>query len=136
MKTAYAPCVQRRSVKQKRKKKMKNKFKTIDNLTKPELISILKEIEKRLFHISVCLNNSAPLIHDAWTDDFKKQCNYSHEKSVKSAYEAWFYLGAIGASLIGTEAEAIECLNSPLGVQRKFLSHKTKKKKQGNNNRG
>ena len=105
-------------------------FKPLDRLTKSELVSILKECEKRLFNISVTLNgHTVP-------DAFKTEKEL--EKTKKSSYEMWYYLGAIGAirklkgnALSEMSNDAWCCLKSPLATQRKFLSHvKRKEKKQ------
>ena len=98
------------------------KFKSLEQLTKAELVSILKECEKRLFNISVTLNgHTVP-------DAFKTEKEL--EKTKKSSYEMWFYLGAIGAirKLKGKELAEMSndawcSLKSPLATQRKFLSH-------------
>lgn len=96
------------------------KFKSWEQLTKAELVSILKECEKRLFNISVTLNcHTVP-------DAFKTEEEL--EKTKKSSYEMWFYLGAIGAKLKSKELTEMSndawcCLKSPLATQRKFLSH-------------
>ena len=111
------------------------KFKKLDRLSKAELVSILKEIQHRLFSISVNLNNSAPVICDSWPEELKKLYKESHQAAVKSSYETRNYLGAIGAmkgkwtkDKAEGCAESLFCLHTPLSVQRKFLAHTDKKK--------
>ena len=102
------------------------KFKSFEQLTKAELVSILKECEHRLFRISVTLNSAS-------SDFYKKE---EVEETRKSSYEMWYYLGAIGAlrKLKGKELAEMSndawcCLKSPLATQRKFLSHVPRKGK-------
>lgn len=96
------------------------KFKSLEQLTKAELVSILKECEHRLFRISVTLNTAT--VPSGF--DTKEEV----EETRRSSYEMWFYLGAIGAKLKSKELTEMSndawcCLKSPLATQRKFLSH-------------
>ena len=104
------------------------KFKSWEQLTKAELVSILKECEHRLFRISVTLN-TATVPSGFYTKE-------EVEETRKSSYEMWYYLGAIGAirKLKGKELAEMSndawcCLKSPLATQRKFLSHVPRKGK-------
>ena len=100
------------------------KFKSLEQLTKAELVSILKECEHRLFRISVTLNTATG------------SSGFYTKETTKCSYEMWYYLGAIGAirKLKGKELAEMSndawcCLKSPLATQRKFLSHMPRKGK-------
>ena len=117
----------------KERKSMKNlnamrkelaKFKTIDKMTKAELVSVLKEVQWRMFRFSTTLNNATE------PDQFHSVEQLKATK--KSAYETWFYLSAIGAVRQRYHediANGFQCLMSPLSTQRKFLSHTPRKTK-------
>ena len=99
------------------------KFKTIDKMTKAELVSVLKEVQWRMLFFSTTLNNA--------TEPDQFYSAEKLEKTKKSSYETWYYLSAIGAVSPRDHediANGLDCLKSPLATQRKFLSHTPRKK--------
>lgn len=107
----------------------KSKFKTVDDMTKGELVSILKRLEEDLFHIAVHINNSEPVFSEAWSkkeQEVEKEC---HKEAIKKAYDAWFYLTAIILNERDEEhqADAMECLGDrAMKIQRRFLAYSKK----------
>ena len=106
-----------------KKNSERGKFKSIEDMSREELVSVIKTLDRTLFRCAVAIN----------TECFRTD---NVEKLIKEAYQSWFYLDAIGAGRVNTSADGFCCLNNPMAVQRKFLSFAKSKHSNRNNEKG
>ena len=92
-----------------------SKFKFMGIMDRNEVDAVLDHLEHVLFKAAVTINTQC--VKDAKT---RKICS--------EMYEAWYYLGAIGAGRFRKEKDrrqhmidAYNCLKHPLNTQRRFL---------------